>query len=359
MVILIVGILLALQLPAGQMLAKADTTPPVTPIVDPISDTAKTITGKAESKAKVYAYSGKHKLGEALVQNSTFSIAIPKQKIGTSITVYVMDAAKNKSENKTVKVVKTPPAEKYETTETVNMRSGASISTTILTVLPKGTVVSCLSKNGIWYKVKAGNHTGFVSATYLKKVSTGNPADYPAPSTKTPGTYVNGMLIVNKIYGLPSSFNPGIDATAQKGASAMIAAAKNDGLYLTPFSTFRSYSRQAELFTNYSLKYGKGEAEKFSAPPGHSEHQTGLAFDFGGAEKTHWLKESFGKTKEGKWLNENAHKYGFILRYPKGKENITGYQYEPWHYRYIGSKNAAKLKSSGKTLEEYLGIKEE
>ncbi|TWT28440.1 SH3 domain-containing protein [Planomicrobium sp. CPCC 101110] len=237
------------------------------------------------------------------------------------------------------------------------MRSGASVSTRILTVLPKGTIVSYINKTGTWYKVKAGKHTGFVSSAYLKKFSSGKPVSFPAPSKKTPGTYVNGVLLVNKDYGIPSSYNPGVSARAQKGADALVAAAKRQGISLTPFSAFRSYSRQAALYTNYASQYGEMEADKFSARPGHSEHQTGLAFDFGGSDQSHWLKESFGKTKEGKWLAANAHKYGFVLRYPKGKEGVTGYQYEPWHYRYLGSELAAKVKASGKTLEEFLRVK--
>ncbi|TWT03719.1 D-alanyl-D-alanine carboxypeptidase family protein [Planomicrobium sp. CPCC 101079] len=354
MAALLLSLLLAIQLPGEHTLAENDTIPPATPVVDAVSDTAIIITGKAESKAKIYAFVGNDKIGEAKAQNGQFSIAIAKQKIGANIKVYAVDAAKNKSKSKIVKVVDTPRAVQYAATGNVNMRSGASISDQILAVLPKGTIVSYISKTNSWYKVKTGKHTGFVNAAYLKKASSSKPESFPAPSIKKTGTYVNGVLLVNKLYGLPSSYNPGIDATAQKGADAMVAAAKQQGISLNPFSTFRSYSRQATLFANYSSKYGKAEAEKFSARPGHSEHQSGLAFDFGGVDQTQWLKESFGETEEGKWLRKNAHTYGFILRYPKGQEKVTGYQYEPWHYRYVGSALAAKVKASGKTLEEYL-----
>jgi LAS superfamily LD-carboxypeptidase LdcB len=356
-IFLVLGMLLTMQMPTGKVFAGADTTPPAMPIVDAVSDTAKFVTGKAEAKTKVYAYAGNQKLGETTAKNGAFSIAILKQKVGTSIKIYAVDNAKNKSKSKIVKVVKTPSPVKYETIGYVNMRSGASTSDKVVTVLSEGTIVEYISKTGTWYKVKAGTRTGFVSSAYLKKVSIEKPASYPAPATKAPGTYIKGVLLVNKKYGLPSSYNPGVDGTAQKGVTAMVAAAKTQGIHLNPFSTFRSYSRQATLYTNYSAKYGKAEAEKFSARPGHSEHQTGLAFDFGGSDQAHWLEESFGATKEGKWLFENAHKYGFILRYPKGKETVTGYQYEPWHYRYVGSDFAAKVKASGKTLEEYLGAK--
>ncbi|PSL40780.1 LAS superfamily LD-carboxypeptidase LdcB [Planomicrobium soli] len=357
MVVLLISILLAFQL-ASPTKAKTDTTPPAKPLVAEVFDSSKAITGKAESNAKVYAYAGNKKLGEAVAYNGKFSITIVQQKTGTNISVHVMDAAKNKSKSKTVIVGQTPPAGQYKTTANLNMRSNASINAHIVTVLPKGTVVSFVNSSENWYKIKAGAYTGFVSSAYLQKVFSGKPANFPAPSSKVPGTYVNGVLLVNKKNGLPSSYNPGVDLTAQKAVAAMISAAKKDKIYLTSFSTFRSYSRQSILYSNYVAKYGEAEAEKFSARPGHSEHQTGLAFDFGGAEQADWLKESFGKTEEGKWLQENAHKYGFILRYPKGKESITGYQYEPWHYRYVGSELAVKIKGSGKTLEEYLGVKE-
>ncbi|HSI68185.1 MAG TPA: D-alanyl-D-alanine carboxypeptidase family protein [Planococcus sp. (in: firmicutes)] len=183
------------------------------------------------------------------------------------------------------------------------------------------------------------------------------PPKYPAPSTNTPGKYVNGILVVNKVYALPSTYNPGINSLAQKGVNAMVAAAKSEGVYLSVISSYRSYSYQATLYNNYVKRDGQAAADRYSARPGHSEHQTGLAFDFGGTNQAYWLKSSFEDTKEGKWLAVNAHKFGFILRYPKGKESITGYMFEPWHFRYVGSGESSKIKASGKTLEEYLGVR--
>lgn len=183
------------------------------------------------------------------------------------------------------------------------------------------------------------------------------PPKYPAPSTNTPGKYVNGILVVNKVYALPSTYNPGIISVAQKGADAMVAAAKSEGVYLSVISVYRSYSYQSTLYNNYVKRDGQAAADRYSARPGHSEHQTGLAFDFGGSNQAYWFESSFAGTKEGKWLAANAHKYGFILRYPNGKESITGYMFEPWHFRYIGSGESPKVKSSGKTLEEYLGVR--
>ncbi|AIY07036.1 peptidase M15 [Planococcus sp. PAMC 21323] len=243
----------------------------------------------------------------------------------------------------------------YVTIDQLNMRSKPSVSGLIIGSIPKGGKVEYMSKEGTWYKVKYGSKAGWVNSAYLSNSSSLKTA-YPAPSNKTPGTYAAGILIVNKQYGLPSNYNPGVNKLAQKAIDAMVLEAKKQEVGLTAFSTFRSYNRQKELYNNYVRKNGVAEANRFSAKPGYSEHQTGLAFDLGGSNQSQWLKESFAATKEGKWLAANAHQYGFILRYPKGKEKITGYMYEPWHYRYIGSELAPKVKNSGKTLEEYVNV---
>lgn len=132
----------------------------------------------------------------------------------------------------------------------------------------------------------------------------------------------------------------------------MVAAAKAEGLTLQLGSGYRSYATQQVLFSNYSRQYGEAAAARFSARPGHSEHQSGLAADFVGASGACWVSECFESQPEGKWLAAHAHEYGFILRYPKGKQSIVGYQYEPWHFRYVGRELAGALKQSGLTLEE-------
>jgi len=183
------------------------------------------------------------------------------------------------------------------------------------------------------------------------------PPKYPAPSTDTPGYYVDGILVVNKVYALPSTYNPGIHPLAQTAADELMADAKAQGVNLSVISAFRSYSYQETLYNNYVERDGQAAADRYSARPGHSEHQTGLAFDFGGTNQSYWLKTSFADTAAGRWLEANAYKYGLILRYPEGKESITGYMFEPWHFRYVGSRESAKIKASGKTLEEYLGVR--
>ncbi len=165
--------------------------------------------------------------------------------------------------------------------------------------------------------------------------------------------YINGILIANKTYGLPKNYNPGgLLSTFTNNFNKMKDAAKNANINLNIRSGFRSYNTQVSLYNNYVKRDGKTAADTYSARAGHSEHQTGLAADINS------LEQSFINTKEGKWLNENCYKYGFIIRYPKGKEDITGYIYEPWHIRYVGIDIASKLYNNGNwiTLEEYLGI---
>lgn len=163
-------------------------------------------------------------------------------------------------------------------------------------------------------------------------------------------TYVNGILVVNKSYSLPEKYAPGVNKEALAALNKMIAAAKKDKIKLTVISDYRSYESQKNKYESYVKESGKKEADRFSARPGHSEHQTGLAFDLNS------LKESFAETKEGKWIAAHCSDYGFIVRYPKGKENITGYMYEPWHIRYLGVETAKAVYDSGLTLEEYLEI---
>ena len=165
--------------------------------------------------------------------------------------------------------------------------------------------------------------------------------------------YINGILVVNKTYNLPSTYNPGgLLAVFNTNFNKMKEDAKKEGLTLSVISGFRSYSYQNTIYNKYVKADGQAEADRYSARPGHSEHQTGLAADI------NKIDYNWGKTPEGKWLNDNCYKYGFILRYLEGKESITGYKYEPWHIRYVGVDLATKLYNDGDwiTLEEYLGI---
>ena len=173
----------------------------------------------------------------------------------------------------------------------------------------------------------------------------------------TEPTFIDGILIANKLYPLPSTYNPGESPEAKSAFDQMAQAALAEGHELVAFSGFRSYEYQTTLYNNYVSRDGQENADRYSARPGYSEHQTGLAFDIGEkGQEDLWLTEEFGETPAGLWLVENAHKYGFILRYPKGKEDVTGFMYESWHFRYLGAEVATEIYEAGITLEEYLNI---
>lgn len=166
---------------------------------------------------------------------------------------------------------------------------------------------------------------------------------------------VDGILLVNKEFGLSENYAPEESQEAREAFEKMKIDAEQEDIYIEVFSTYRSYYNQYNLYYNYVYNYGQEAADTFSARPGFSEHQTGLAFDIGGLDRTLWAEQGFKDTVEAKWLKENAWKYGFILRYPKGKEWKTGYMYESWHYRYIGIEHSVNFKDNDLTLEEYLG----
>ena len=129
----------------------------------------------------------------------------------------------------------------------------------------------------------------------------------------------------------------------------MAEAAKKENLTLYAISGYRDYTYQENLYNNYYSIDGN-KANEYSSKPGHSEHHTGLAIDISNKTTSY---EEFDKTEEFKWMQENAHKYGFILRYPEDKTNETLYQYEPWHYRYVGTNVSTYLYENNLTLEEY------
>ncbi|MBM7584220.1 D-alanyl-D-alanine carboxypeptidase [Bacillus pakistanensis] len=140
---------------------------------------------------------------------------------------------------------------------------------------------------------------------------------------------------------------------AAKALENMFNEAKKQNIYLTAVSGYRSYDYQKMLLEREIAQFGKEKAVLAVAPPGQSEHQSGLAMDISSQSNDFKIDEAFGKTKEGIWLKENAHLFGYILRYPQGKEDITHYQYEPWHFRYVGKDAAKVIFENDWTLEEY------
>lgn len=183
----------------------------------------------------------------------------------------------------------------------------------------------------------------------------------------------NILALVNKNYTLPSNYIPndlvqpkvgfsfrekGLEKSLLRKEAAlavekMFSDAKKSGIELYDVSGYRSYKRQKNLFDAEVNRVGTEKAKEAVAIPGTSEHQSGLALDICSKSTGLHLIEGFANTKEGKWLEENAYRYGFILRYPKGKEEITNYEYEPWHYRYVGIPAAETIYKNNWTLEEY------
>ena len=138
---------------------------------------------------------------------------------------------------------------------------------------------------------------------------------------------------------------------AKEAYEEMAKAAQKDKRKLVIMSAYRSYDYQVNLYNRYAKKDGSDKADTYSGRPGFSEHQTGLAFDLYNG-KTVYTR--FEETKEFDWMQENAYKYGFILRFPKDKEKETGYVYEAWHYRYVGKEIAKEIKEKNISLEEYI-----
>lgn len=159
--------------------------------------------------------------------------------------------------------------------------------------------------------------------------------------------YVGSVMIVNKTYPLPAEYGDGIKPDAEAAYEKM---KEESGFTFAIMSGYRSYSQQEQTFNHWVRVYGLKSAETISARPGESEHQSGYSFDVGG------LNQSYIYTDEGKWLAENCWKYGFIIRFPKECTEHTGYAYEPWHIRYVGTEIARRIHEQGVCLEEFLGL---
>lgn len=185
----------------------------------------------------------------------------------------------------------------------------------------------------------------------------------------------NVMVLVNKENTLPSNYKPEklvipnipfyfeedipkryLKEEAAIAIEGLFEKAKEDQIQLIAASGYRSYERQSAIFHSKAKQVGEVEANKVVAFPGQSEHQTGLAMDVTTAALQFKLEEELGNMEEGIWLKNNAHLYGFIIRYPKEKEKITGYQYEPWHIRYVGENVAKEIYENNLTLEEYIAL---
>ncbi|MDA1475357.1 M15 family metallopeptidase [Bacillus changyiensis] len=182
----------------------------------------------------------------------------------------------------------------------------------------------------------------------------------------------NILALVNKKYALPGDYKPSdltvpdvafsftedidkryIRKEAANALEEMFKAAKEQEISLVAVSGYRSYDRQKTVYQNEVRQKGEEKAKEAVAFPGQSEHQTGLAMDISSQSAGYTLSQEFGKTKAGKWVQDHAYQYGFVIRYPKNKEKVTQYKYEPWHLRYVGKKAAKVMKKHDLTLEEY------
>lgn len=180
------------------------------------------------------------------------------------------------------------------------------------------------------------------------------------------------MILINKEFGISKDYKPD-DLTTVKAVAdgrkseyqmlrkaaadefdKLTEAALKDGCIIKITTGYRPYSFQKELYDKTLREKGKAYASKYSAKPGYSEHQTGLAADVSSPSVKYKLLDKYGDTPEGKWLAENAYKFGFIIRYKDGTQEITGYEYEPWHIRYVGKVAAGYIHDKQITLEEYL-----
>lgn len=169
-----------------------------------------------------------------------------------------------------------------------------------------------------------------------------------------PGGYAPADLVTPAVLSVAPPGSTLLAASAANAAQDMFAAAAREGVTLTLASGYRSYTTQARVHDDLVSSLGPAAAGEASAPPGHSEHQTGLAVDIADGSGTCSFEPCFADQPAAVWAAANAHRFGFIIRYPAGAEMVTGYAYEPWHLRFVGMDAAAAIHSRGITLEEYL-----
>lgn len=268
------------------------------------------------------------------------------------ISTYLYNNNNRTDNNEPKEKIKVPSEgenkEKPETTTTITSTTTSSTTSTTKTTTTTTTIKTTSNQNQ--------------NSNLSNKTSKGYTIEY-----RNGAYYINNVLIVNKTYKLTKDWKPvnpyktvpsdgfdrnPLDKDAYEAWKLMKSDAASLGLNLWAQSGYRSYDYQNDLYNGYIKRNGKKAADTFSARPGASEHQTGLAFDL------NTISNSFKDTAEGKWVAKNAYIYGYILRYPEGKTNETGYIYEPWHIRYVGKELAKELYNNGNwiTMESYFGI---
>lgn len=226
-----------------------------------------------------------------------------------------------------------------KTNKMTNLYEKSEKVSTVLEQIPNNAYVKYYSDQGDFSYVVYNGKKGYILKSDLSDIE-----------NKNQFKVIKGVLIVNSDYTLPSDYDPGIDEDARKSFTLMVNDANKDGVILRSVSDYRSFEQQSKLEDVEDVKFVKA---------GTSEHQTGLAYDLIGEDYTLKYKLDFSKSKEYKWLIDNAHKYGFVLRYPEDKKDITGLSFAPWHFRYVGIDLAKILHDQNFTLEEYLKVADE
>lgn len=250
--------------------------------------------------------------------------------------------------------------------------------------LVAGGIPACRHNTGNLNSFPVSASPAAVSSTALEPEPSSTPYLVPedlssiqVPADTVPVDTIPGSItaLVNRNYLLPSGYIPSdlkepdirfsfnyqndkrkLRKEAADALEKMFQAAEKKNIILYGVSGYRSYARQKQIYSRNVSLYGKKATDTVSAMPGSSEHQTGLTIDISSRSVGYLLDKNFGNTSEGKWVSKNAHKYGYIIRYPEGKSKITGYHYEPWHIRYVGKDLAAYLYKRKLTLEEYYGV---
>ncbi len=226
-----------------------------------------------------------------------------------------------------------------KTNKMTNLYEKSEKVSTVLEQIPNNAYVKYYSDQGDFSYVVYNGKKGYILKSDLSDIE-----------NKNQFKVIKGVLIVNSDYTLPSDYDPGIDEDARKSFTLMVNDANKDGVILRSVSDYRSFEQQSKLEDVEDVKFVKA---------GTSEHQTGLAYDLIGEDYTLKYKLDFSKSKEYKWLMDNAYKYGFVLRYPEGKKDTTGLSFAPWHFRYVGIDLAKIIHDQNLTLEEYLKVADE
>ncbi len=230
-----------------------------------------------------------------------------------------------------------------DSSDTTNTSATSGDASSLLQIREKSSLQSTISEKGGKMVV---NDPESITVIVNKKRSL--PDGYIPPDLVVPNVAFSYSGVLEKSH---------MRKEAAAALEQLFAASKKDGLDLRAVSGYRSYKRQVAIYKNNIATKGQEYTDRVSARPGTSEHQTGLAIDVSGPGIGYGLEQSFGATKEGKWLKEHAPEYGFVIRYTENGESSTGYTWEPWHIRYIGKALAEDVTSKGMTLEQYFDEK--